>query len=404
MAANSSRLGHARSGGRPPASGLNVMPAVGGHLLQPGEHLVGRADDVLRRRLEVVDRLRRSRPASSAGRASGTTRTSAPRRARTGRSRPTPSPGRRRRARTSGRPAAARSRRSKPIFFASSKYASRTDGVGVHREHREPQARRAPRGGGHSPADEQHAARIGDRLRRDAHVAAAPLERLTASAPRSTASHVLLEDATARRVLEAGHLELLDAVARAERRSTCGRERVVEHRDLFGDRGSGRAAAGSTALIMTPRPLGAGQHRGRRSSAARASSRRRRRGAPTARASRSRARRPTRTARARPRRSRCDDAGPNAGARKSCRMERKAIGPSARELRAGEVRTDLGAERRDLVALLARRRARAAAPADATRRSRRAAVGEVDDAICGEPCSTPFGNSHVGSPTCATRW
>ena len=123
---------------------------------------------------------------------------------------------------------------SKPILRASSKYASRHDGVGVHREHREPQPRGPAGGRGHSPADEQHPARIGDRLGRHPHVTTAPFERL----PRQRVEHglhVLFEDAPARRVLEAGHLELLDPVARAEHDPGPARECVVEHRDLLGD-------------------------------------------------------------------------------------------------------------------------------------------------------------------------
>ena len=151
--------------------------AVGGTCSSRARTSSGVPDDELRRRASGRRPSRPSRPASSADPASGTTRTSAPRTARTARSRPTPARDRRPRARTSGR----RSRRRSPSKPTRSGFVDvrvAHDLVGVHRQHRQPQPRRAARRGRHSAADEHHRVRLGDRLRRDRHRAAPPLERL----------------------------------------------------------------------------------------------------------------------------------------------------------------------------------------------------------------------------------
>jgi hypothetical protein len=106
--------------------------------------------------------------------------------------------------------------------------------VGVHRHHREPKARRAPRRGGHSPADEHGRVRFGRGHGGDAHGAAFPLERLTR--PRlQHRRNLFLEDLAAPCVVDPCHLELVDAIPGAEHRPQPAGERVVDHRDLLGD-------------------------------------------------------------------------------------------------------------------------------------------------------------------------
>ena len=82
------------------------------------------------------------------------------------------------------RRAPSRTRPSKPMLLGLLAVRVAHHGVGVHRQHREPQPRRAPRRGGHSPADEHASGAVRSRASGVTRtVRPSPLERLARPAP-----------------------------------------------------------------------------------------------------------------------------------------------------------------------------------------------------------------------------
>ena len=148
-----------RAGARRRAGGSSARPSVRARGRGRGSGRASRPRAAAR--ASGPRRCRRRPSASSAGPASGTTRTSASRRAGTGAISAHARSGSSVTWRNVGPSGTITNPPVKPTRSASSRYAVVQLGVGVHRHHREPEARGAPRRGGHSAADEHRRVRFG---------------------------------------------------------------------------------------------------------------------------------------------------------------------------------------------------------------------------------------------------
>ena len=263
-AANSSRLAHARSGGRPPASGWKFSAAIGPSSRARARICSGVPTHELRRALQVVEGLGVDAAASSADPASGTTRRSASRRAGTARSRPTPGPGSSVTWTNVGPSGTITKPPSKPIAIGLLAVRVVQRRVGVHRHHRQPQPGGPARGRGHSPADEHRRVRLRSpgfgvtRTVRPCHSNGSPVHAcsIAPTAPRGSC-----RDARARR--RPSRTRRRGSPRRA--RSTAGPGTRCRSPRSARRRGSGRAAAGSSADSNTgARSVIASTHRGHR--------------------------------------------------------------------------------------------------------------------------------------------